>query len=116
MVEEKEDHEDEPEQLQDKPKDQGEKLDEVNVAAQGEELRPIFVSANLSKEMRERIFCLLKEFKDVFACTYAQMPGLNPQLVSHKLNIREECKPVKQASRNFRPKLEVQIKEKFRSC
>lgn len=39
------------------------------------------------------------------------MPGLDPQLVSHKLKIKEGCKLVKQAPRNFKPELEVQIKE-----
>lgn len=54
---------------------------------------------------------LLKEFKDVIAWTYAQMVGLDPQLLTHKLNIKEGCKLVKQAPRNFRQELQVQIKE-----
>lgn len=41
------------------------------------------------------------------------MPDFDPQLVTHKLNIREGCKPIKQAPRNFRPELEVQIKEEI---
>lgn len=38
--------------------------------------------------MREQVIQLLKEFKDVFAWTYAQMLGLDTQLVTHKLNQR----------------------------
>lgn len=71
LVEEGEKTEEEPEHLQDKPKDQGKKLDEINLATRGEEPRPIFVSASLSKEMREQVVQLLKEFKDVFAWTRA---------------------------------------------
>lgn len=55
--------EDEPEQLRDKPKDQSEKLDEINIAAQGEEPKPIFISASLSREMREQVVQLLKSSK-----------------------------------------------------
>lgn len=39
------------------------------------------------------------------------MVGLDPQLLTHKLNIKEGCKLVKQAPRNFRQELQVQIKE-----
>lgn len=98
--------------MRDQSKDHGEKLDEVNMAARGEEPRPIFISTNLSKEMREQVIQLLKEFKDVLAWMYAQMLGLDSQLVSHKLNIKERCKPVKQALR-IRLELEVQIKEEI---
>lgn len=105
--------EDEPEQFQDKPKDQDEKLNEIKITAQGEEPKPIFINASLSREMREQVIQLLKEYKDVFVWTYAQMPHLDPQLVSHKLNIKEGCKPVKQVSKNFKPELEVQIKEEI---
>lgn len=51
--------------------------------------------------MKKQVLQLLKEFKDVFAWTYVQMRGLDPQLVSHKLNIKEGCKPVKQVLRDF---------------
>lgn len=57
----------------------------------GEESRPIFISANLSAEMKQAILDLLWEFKDVFAWIYTQMPGPDPQLVMHNLNIREWC-------------------------
>lgn len=51
--------------------------------------------------MKKQVLQLLKEFKDVFAWTYVQMRGLDPQLVSHKLNIKEGCNPVKQVLRDF---------------
>lgn len=63
----KEDSQVEPKQLQDKPKDQGKKLIEVNLAALEEEVRPVFISANVSQEMKESLLRLLREFKDVFA-------------------------------------------------
>lgn len=56
LVEEGEKPEDEPEQLQDKPKDQCEKLDQINIVAQGEEPRPVFISANFLIE-RESNLC-----------------------------------------------------------
>ena len=37
---------------------------------------------------------LLKEFKDVFAWDYSEMPGLDPRLVAHTLNVDPEAKSV----------------------
>jgi len=31
------------------------------------------------------------------------MPGLNPQVAIHRLNIKPDAKPVKQQQRHFRP-------------
>lgn len=77
----KEESEAGPEQLQNKLKDWGEELVEVNLAAPGEELRPIFISDNLSSEMKRALFGLLQKFQDIFALAYTQMPGLDLQLV-----------------------------------
>lgn len=52
---------------------------------------------------------LLQEY--VFVWTYAQMPGLNSQLVTHRLDIKEGNKTVKPVPRNFRLELELQIKQ-----
>ena len=44
---------------------------------------------------------LLKEFKDVFAWDSNKMPGLDPGLVVHKLNVNLKAKPVDQLARIF---------------
>lgn len=72
--------------------------------------QPIFVSAGLPTKLSSALFNLLQKFKDVFMWSYAKMPWLDPQLVKHRVNIKERAKPVKQAPKNFRPKLEVQNK------
>lgn len=67
------------------------------------------MSISLSFELKQSLIDLFKEFKDVVAQTYAEMPGLDQQLVTHKLDIKEETWPVKQASRSLWLELEVQI-------
>ena len=52
---------------------------------------------------------LLKEFHDVFAWQYEEMPGLDPEMVSHALNIELGAKPVVQPRRIFHPDVEAQI-------
>lgn len=48
----------------------------MNLAAPGEELRPIFISANLLNDMKQALLVLFQNFKDVFAWTYGQIPGV----------------------------------------
>ena len=52
---------------------------------------------------------LLKEFKGVFAWDYSEMPGLDPGLVAHTLNVDPEAKPVAQPTRIFHTEIEGQI-------
>ena len=35
----------------------------------------------------QELVLLLKEFKDVFAWDYSEMPGLDPGLIAHTLNV-----------------------------
>lgn len=70
------------------------------------------MSASLSNELRQTLLDLLRKFKDVFAWTYVEMPGLDLQLVTHKLNMKEGTKTIKQSLRNPWPELAVQIKQK----
>lgn len=49
----------------------------------------IFLGASLSAKLRQVLFDMFNEFKGVFGWTYAKMAGLDPQLVMHKLNMKE---------------------------
>ena len=39
------------------------------------------ISKNLSEKEKGKLVVLLKEYKDVFAWSYQEMPGLSPNLV-----------------------------------
>ncbi|XP_070031938.1 uncharacterized protein [Nicotiana tomentosiformis] len=45
---------------------------------------------------------LLKEFKDVFAWSYKEMPGLDPKLAVHHHVVKNYDRPVKKAQKCFR--------------
>ncbi|KAL0420211.1 UNVERIFIED_CONTAM: hypothetical protein Slati_3044000 [Sesamum latifolium] len=79
-------------------------LKELNLGTT-EEPRPIFVSALLSPEEEEKYFKTLGEYKDVFACTYKEIPGLDPKVAIHHHGIRHGARPVKQSQRVLRPDL-----------
>jgi hypothetical protein len=49
------------------------------------------------------------EFRDCFAWSYKEMPGLDPQVTTHKLAIDPTFRPVKQPPRHFHPELQDDI-------
>ena len=83
-------------------------LKEINLGTT-KEPRPTFISALLTPEEEERYLKLLVEYKDVFAWTYKEMPGLNPSIALHHLAVKKGVHPVKQAQRRFQPELIPQI-------
>jgi len=85
------------------------KLEEVDLGSGSQEPRPISISASLTEKEKSELILLLKEFRDVFAWDYSEMPGLDPGLVVHTLNVDPEAKPVAQPTRIFHTKIERKI-------
>ena len=54
------------------------------------------------------------EYIDVFAWNYEDMPGLDPHVVMHRLNINSDAKPVKQQQRRFRLEIMEAIQSKVK--
>src|SRR5262249_20043033 len=85
---------------------------EINLGTE-EDPRVILVSANLSQEEEAAIVEVLWEYKDSFAWTYEDMPGLDPELVEHHLPLKPGAKPVKQKLRRYHPRTALQIKQEI---
>uniref|UniRef100_A0A2N9GI78 RNase H type-1 domain-containing protein n=1 Tax=Fagus sylvatica TaxID=28930 RepID=A0A2N9GI78_FAGSY len=62
-------------------------------------------------EQKEALIALLREFHEIFAWSYQDMPGLDTDIVVHKIPLKPECKPVKQALRRMKPEVILKIKE-----
>ena len=55
---------------------------------------------------------MLSEYKEVFAWSYQEMLGLSLSLVTHKLKVDPNTKPMKQPWRKYRLDVEEKIKAK----
>ncbi|RDX84865.1 hypothetical protein CR513_34014, partial [Mucuna pruriens] len=55
----------------------------------------------------------LKEYADVFAWSYQDMPSLDREIVEHKLPLVLGSTPVKQQLRRMRPEVALKIKEEW---
>ena len=71
------------------------KVTQVNLGDEANP-KPIFISENLSPPEKEDLISLVREYIHVFAWNYKDMPGLDPRVAMHRLNINPEAKPIKQ--------------------
>jgi len=62
-------------------------LEEVDLG-DGTVKRPTYVSTKVDKEFKAQIVELLKNYKDLFALDYHEMPGLSRDVVELKLPIK----------------------------
>ncbi|BBN68382.1 hypothetical protein Prudu_404S000100 [Prunus dulcis] len=87
-------------------------LQEINLGTE-EDPRPTFISTLLKEPLKSELMALLQEFRDCFAWHYHEMPGLDRQLVEHKLPIKDGYLPVKQARRRMSMDTELKVKEEI---
>ena len=86
-----------------------EELKEVGLGFGSQGPKPISISASLIEREKSELILLLKEFKDVFAWDYNEMPRLDLGLVVHTLNVDPEAKPIAQSARIFHTEIKGQI-------
>uniref|UniRef100_A0A2N9H7Y4 RNA-directed DNA polymerase n=1 Tax=Fagus sylvatica TaxID=28930 RepID=A0A2N9H7Y4_FAGSY len=91
-----------------------EELEVINLSSDPNVHRPVSISASLSVEERMHLVELLKEYQDVFAWQYDEMPGIDPKLVAHSLNVEPGTRPVVQSMRTFHPEVEAQITQEVK--
>ncbi|XP_070013118.1 uncharacterized protein [Nicotiana sylvestris] len=101
---EDEDAKDAPPELEEGVKTIVDSLKEVNLHTE-EEPRPTYLSALLEADEERTYIELLKEFRDVFAWSYKEMPVLDLKVAVHHLAVKNGAHPIKQAQRHFRPDL-----------
>ena len=87
---------------------------DLNDGEEGERL--VKISRSLFEEERRKLITLLREYKDVFAWSYQEIPVLSPNLVTHNLKVDPDAKPVKHPPWKYRldveEKIKVEIKKK----
>ncbi|EOY03787.1 Uncharacterized protein TCM_018974 [Theobroma cacao] len=80
----------------------------------GEEKKEVKIGTSLSSDERQKLEELLREYVDVFAWSYQDMPSLNTDIVVHKLPLGPNCKPIKQKLRRMKPEMLLKIKEEVK--
>ncbi|KAI3715634.1 hypothetical protein L6452_22620 [Arctium lappa] len=72
----------------------------------------VFVGTSLDPSLKESLISIFfQNNADCFAWTYEYMVGIDPEVISHRLNIDPSFKPVKQKQRKFAPERNKVINE-----
>ncbi|XP_050917829.1 uncharacterized protein LOC127135056 [Lathyrus oleraceus] len=85
-------------------------MEVINLGSE-EDRKEVKVGALLAPEVKERMIKLLREYTDVFAWSYQDMPWLNTDIVEHRLPLRPECPPIRQKLRRTQSDMAIKTKE-----
>ena len=79
-------------------------MDDVVIKVVLEEDKPdqtVRIGATLTEKIKEALIELLRKKKTSFAWSEADMPGIDPSIICHELNVDPSFKPVKQKRRKL---------------
>ena len=74
-------------------------LEPVQLGDQPEHL--VYVGSKLAEDIKIPLICFLKQNMKVFAWKQGDMSGIDPAMITHRLNVSLSFKPVKQKRRSF---------------
>ncbi|XP_057740563.1 uncharacterized protein LOC130957736 [Arachis stenosperma] len=74
-----------------------------------------FINRNLPYDLKEELSQLLKQNRDLFAFTPADMPGISPDLMSHHLAVDPLAKPVAQRRRKMSPDRATEVRKQVKA-
>ena len=86
-----------------------EELEPVQLDDQPEHL--VYIGSKLAKDIRSLLIHFLKRNKEVFAWKQEDMGGIDPAVITHRLNVDPSFKSIKQKRRSFAPKRQKAINE-----
>ncbi|KAI5396120.1 hypothetical protein KIW84_062354 [Lathyrus oleraceus] len=85
-------------------------IETVNIGTEGDK-KEIKIGASLQAKVKEQLISLLREYVDIFAWSYQDMPGLDTDIFVHRLPLNKDLPPVKQKLRRTHPDMAMKIKE-----
>ena len=76
--------------------------------------KEVKIGTGMTTPIREELTALLKDYQDIFAWSYQDMPGLSSDIVQHRLPLNPECSPVNQKLRRMKPETSLKITEEVK--
>ena len=84
----------------------------IDLAEEGEETRPIWIASELEPE-EHKLVETLREYRDVFAWSYRDLKGVDPQICQHTIPMQNDAKPYKQRPYTYNETFAKKIKEEI---
>ena len=70
-----------------------------------------YIGSKLAEDLKGLLTQFLRQNKDVFAWKQADMRGIDPTVITYRLNVSPSFKPIKQKRRSFAPEKQKAINE-----
>ncbi|XP_021761164.1 uncharacterized protein LOC110725997 [Chenopodium quinoa] len=77
----------------------------------GDPSRTVKIGKDIDPVVGVHLIELLRKNKDIFAFSADKMPGIDPAIMVHRLNVRGDIKPVRQKNRSFSTEKNQAIQE-----
>ncbi|KAK3017119.1 hypothetical protein RJ639_006969 [Escallonia herrerae] len=77
----------------------------------GEENKTVRICSNLKEDTKLELVNLLRIYANVFAWIATDMPGIDPKIITHRLNVNPFKKPLNQKKRTFKLERQERIEE-----
>ncbi|XP_074283554.1 uncharacterized protein LOC141608102 [Silene latifolia] len=90
-------------------------IEDTETIIVGTTLEPQKLKIGITLDLVEKqgFIDLLIEFKDIFPCSYKDMPGIDREIAEHRIPIKPGFKPVKQKLRRMRSEWSLKVKEEI---
>ena len=69
------------------------------------------IGTSMKENVRQDLVQFLRKSTDVFAWSHEDMPGIDPSVITHRLNVYPSSKPIRQKKKVFAPERDDAIKE-----
>ena len=76
--------------------------------------KEVKIGTGMTAPIREELTALLKDYQDIFAWSYQDMPDLSYDIVQHRLPLNPKCSQVKRKLRRMKPGTSLKIKEEVK--
>lgn len=71
----------------------------------------VIISSSLIGEMEVQLLQILRKHKNAIAWTVADIKGLSPSIVMHKILMEDDCKPKIQPQRHLNPAMQEMVRK-----
>ena len=85
----------------------------INISRDPGKIENVYIGVQCSHAEIQEYTELFKEFRDVFAWSYEEMPGIDHRIVEHEIKTYPNAKPVRQRLRAVNPRKAPTIKAKI---
>ena len=82
---------------------------------EGDSTRNLKIGSKLHEGLRRRLVDFLRSNSDCFAWSHSDIPGIDPEIIMHQLQVDPSHQPTRQKRRIFSPERDIIINKEVRN-